>query len=301
MAKKKNKRSRPDRPDATDKALELFSLEALFDRYPGLAERYDGCISDFENGRAAPLADLLQELHTRAIGDGLLVSPDITQAFDCAFGVSILQSALEKMLDATGRCLKGAIPPAELCETYDTAVLALQRGNESSSCDTTNLERFVDAVWGAFALTATNTLARECERLGLDPEPLFVAGTDPSLTNANRANATAKRLLLRLTLENNEEIAAAGDGTPGFKPGGWTKSELVEQAAEGAESCSNSTFDNIRRRAGVRPSERGGVGQQRRYSRAEVRRLAEAAEKGRFRDGRRIAHAWQELFGDSER
>jgi len=99
--------------------------------------------------------------------------------------------------------------------------------------------------------------------------------------------------------------AGAGGGarieTPGFKPDGWTKRELVRQAAENTGSFSNSTFDNIRKAAGVKPSPSGGVGQQRRYSCAEVRSLIEAAKKGRFRNGCDIAHAWQELFGDSER
>ena len=57
-----------------------------------------------------------------------------------------------------------------------------------------------------------------------------------------------------------------------------------------------STFDNIRKAAEVKPSERGGRGQQRRYSSKELLRLISAVEKGSFRNGPEIAACWRQLL-----
>lgn len=87
-----------------------------------------------------------------------------------------------------------------------------------------------------------------------------------------------------------------GKEGPVPKPDGWTKSELVSQARDAAGSFSNTTFDNIRNKADVAPSERGGGGQQRRFSRAELRKLIAAIEDGNFRKKAEIAASWGELL-----
>ena len=82
------------------------------------------------------------------------------------------------------------------------------------------------------------------------------------------------------------------------KPAGWTKSELIEQAKEYDASISPSTFDRIREAAGIASAERGGRGQQRRFSNAQVTKLIKAASTSRFRSGPEIARAWSGLLGE---
>jgi len=83
---------------------------------------------------------------------------------------------------------------------------------------------------------------------------------------------------------------------PLYKPDGWTRGELINQAHAFNVSLSPSTFDNIRKAAGIKPSERGGRGAQRRYSIAELRKLIRTAKTGRFRNGPHIASAWADLL-----
>ncbi|MCP3903279.1 MAG: hypothetical protein GY715_06545 [Planctomycetes bacterium] len=78
---------------------------------------------------------------------------------------------------------------------------------------------------------------------------------------------------------------------PVAKLEGWTKSELVAKA-----SISDSTFDRIREAAGVKASESGGRGQQRRFSPAELAKLIEATEAGTFRSKTATANSWRELL-----
>ncbi|MFG0300677.1 MAG: hypothetical protein ACF8K1_13870 [Phycisphaerales bacterium JB047] len=75
----------------------------------------------------------------------------------------------------------------------------------------------------------------------------------------------------------------------------WTKSQLYTIAETSA-----STFDRIRRAAGVKPSKRGGEGQSRTYTRHEVLLMIQAAEvKNAFRDGVSIGRKWKRLLGIS--
>lgn len=84
---------------------------------------------------------------------------------------------------------------------------------------------------------------------------------------------------------------------PVHKPDGWTKSELVAQVKDGKTTFGDSTFDRIRIAAGVPAAEKGGKGQQRRYTRGELRRLIKAVKTGRFRSRELIAKQWDELLG----
>lgn len=84
---------------------------------------------------------------------------------------------------------------------------------------------------------------------------------------------------------------------PALKPDGWTRGELVAQAQE-RSSLSATKFDSIRKAAGIEPGERGGRGQQRRFSNAELRALIQTVTANRFRNGQKIAAAWRELLGD---
>lgn len=79
------------------------------------------------------------------------------------------------------------------------------------------------------------------------------------------------------------------DGPPPAKPGGWTKKELVEQA-----ETSGGTFDRIRKLAAVSAGEKGGKGQHRRYSNAELRKLIKAVELSTCRKRIAMAAAWRE-------
>jgi len=83
---------------------------------------------------------------------------------------------------------------------------------------------------------------------------------------------------------------------PVTKPDGWARADLVAQAKDAAGSFSASTFDNIRRAANVEAGERGGKGQQRRFSRVELTKLIEAVEAGTFRNRTEIANSWRELL-----
>ena len=92
------------------------------------------------------------------------------------------------------------------------------------------------------------------------------------------------------------------------KPDGWTRAELIAQAnhddGDGSKTLSGTTFDRIRNAAGIPSAEKGGVGAQRRFSVAQLRKLIDAAEVGgtleerswKPRNGQRIAEAWRELL-----
>jgi len=81
------------------------------------------------------------------------------------------------------------------------------------------------------------------------------------------------------------------------KPGGWTKAELVAEAKERTK-LSGTVFLRIAKQAKLKPSERGGRGQQRKYSKAELRKLMAAVKSGPFRYKDDIAAAWRELLGE---
>lgn len=92
------------------------------------------------------------------------------------------------------------------------------------------------------------------------------------------------------------------DTHPGItvpSPDGWTRSELVAQAREGAGSFSPTTFDRIRVAAKVEPGKAGGEGQKRRFSIAELTKLINAVENGTFRYKADIAKSWRKLLPQS--
>lgn len=100
----------------------------------------------------------------------------------------------------------------------------------------------------------------------------------------------------RVASETAGQVGAVQPRRPVPKPNGWTKSELVAQARDAAGSFSASTFDNIRKAANVEAGERGGKGQQRRFSRAELTTLIGATKAGTFRNKIDIANSWRELL-----
>jgi len=105
----------------------------------------------------------------------------------------------------------------------------------------------------------------------------------------------------KLDAAANDESRAASRQRPRHKPGGWTKSEIIAEvrAAEPPPQFSESTFDRIRKIARVRKRKAANE----RFSDAELRELADAAELGgtlngknyKFRDGTAIAQAIREL------
>jgi len=80
------------------------------------------------------------------------------------------------------------------------------------------------------------------------------------------------------------------------KPDGWLKQDLVSQAKDMVGDFSARTFDRVRELAGLPSPPKGGVGQQHRYGRADLRRLVDAARSGPFRKGSKIAQAWEQLL-----
>lgn len=87
------------------------------------------------------------------------------------------------------------------------------------------------------------------------------------------------------------------NSVPIRKPGGWTRKELVDEAKEKTR-FSATVFDKIREAAGIAAGEQGGAGQQRRFTKAMLRKLIAAVEAGRFRYRVGIAAAWRELLDE---
>lgn len=86
--------------------------------------------------------------------------------------------------------------------------------------------------------------------------------------------------------------------SPARHPHGWTKQELVEVGETNA-----TTFDNIRKAAGIPAAERDGRGALRRFTKREVEALIKSARRPSetrsgpaHRTGERIARAWTSLL-----
>ncbi|MEM1330158.1 MAG: hypothetical protein AAGG07_06320 [Planctomycetota bacterium] len=107
----------------------------------------------------------------------------------------------------------------------------------------------------------------------------------------------------------NTSNPAAEDPRPGVqdragpvaKLDGWTKLELITQAnsddsGDRVATLSNTAFDRIKNLSPIERSERGGRGQQRRFSIAELRLLISAAESSSNRQKARIVRRWRELL-----
>ena len=81
---------------------------------------------------------------------------------------------------------------------------------------------------------------------------------------------------------------------PVYKPDGWTQAELHHQVNEYV-SVSKDTIKRVIADAGIPPSESGGKGQQRRYGRADVLKMAHACQIGNRRNKDQIAKSFLEL------
>jgi len=80
------------------------------------------------------------------------------------------------------------------------------------------------------------------------------------------------------------------------KPYGWTKAELVKYVSESLGCFSESTFDRIRKAAGLPAAPRDGRGAHRRYSHSDVEKLIDAVTQGNYRRKSEIATAFDELI-----
>lgn len=107
--------------------------------------------------------------------------------------------------------------------------------------------------------------------------------------------AVAKPVLSVGTRDDHNGKPRAKDRV--YKPAGWTKKELVDEAKE-QTSFSATVFDEIRKQTDVKAAEKGGKGQQRKYSKADLRKLIDAVEAGTFRYRVQIAAAWRGLLGE---
>ncbi len=75
------------------------------------------------------------------------------------------------------------------------------------------------------------------------------------------------------------------------------KAELVSQVKDRLGSFSNSTFDTIRKDAGLPAADKGGKGPLRRFSIAQVKKLIKTVESGTFLRKDEIAAALRDLIG----
>jgi hypothetical protein len=122
--------------------------------------------------------------------------------------------------------------------------------------------------------------------------PMIRAGVPEALREAS--------ILVAARMEEVKSAMMAGvrpptdESGPVRKPGGWTKKELIEEADK--DVLSATVFGRIRNDAGLAPGERGGKGQQRRFSKSDVRKLIKAVEAGTYRAKKEIAKAWRELI-----
>ena len=89
-----------------------------------------------------------------------------------------------------------------------------------------------------------------------------------------------------------QRVEPVGEDAKPAKPAGWTQAELLDECAEADAPCSAATFKRIREDAKIKPSKNGDHG--RRYSAAELRKLAEKARERR--NGLEIAAAWENLL-----
>jgi hypothetical protein len=136
-----------------------------------------------------------------------------------------------------------------------------------------------------------NTMARDLRGAKVPQSPAMTPETIKEFVAKGLADAFDKREVGR----EREPVSSK----PVYKPGGWTKAEIVEHIADCTGSFSPSTFDNIRESAAVRTSPRGGKGQQRRFSIAELKKLKTAVEDGRYRNRAAICKAFDELIEKS--
>jgi hypothetical protein len=93
-----------------------------------------------------------------------------------------------------------------------------------------------------------------------------------------------------------QNSAADAARNPVYKPGGWTKSAIVQHLNDAAESFSPSTFDTIRKRAGVDPAPKGGNGPHHCFSISELRKLKAEIDKGRYQRKADLSTALDELI-----
>jgi len=128
-----------------------------------------------------------------------------------------------------------------------------------------------------------------------------------SLRAAAWTKGTAARPVMPVTEAVAAEIArkiltqmpaASKEAPTPPKVSGYTRKELIDavRIAIDRPDWSPSAFDNIRKAAGVKARARGGAGSFQRFTNAEIRDLAAAAETGVFRWGKQIGVALRELI-----
>jgi hypothetical protein len=119
--------------------------------------------------------------------------------------------------------------------------------------------------------------------------------------NAERAETTARVFRGGDNGDVNPPAGGQASGSPDQsgpvpKPDGWTKGDLRAQAAVSIGGLSDSTFTKMLKAAGFESAERGGKGAQRRFSKADVRKIIKAVKAGRWRNSDKIAKSLEELL-----
>lgn len=134
----------------------------------------------------------------------------------------------------------------------------------------------------------------------------------PRTVNIGNWNEGGKTIVEAIKAVNASPLApdldaASGTDEPDPEPAGsvskldgWTRAELIDQAnhddGDGSKTLSSTTFDRIRENARIPAAEKGGVGAQRRFSVAQLRKLIDEAEVDTYRKGLKIAAMWRQLL-----
>ncbi|MCH8854563.1 MAG: hypothetical protein IID41_18200 [Planctomycetes bacterium] len=129
----------------------------------------------------------------------------------------------------------------------------------------------------------------------METKPLFEALREAQ----NNLHRTAEELAaIPITDESGKPHGLADPviTQPVRKVGGWTESELLDELDVAGCKISPQTFGRIRGDAKIKPSDSGGAGQQRRYSRAHLRKFIKALKEGARRNRIKIAKVWQTLL-----
>ena len=179
----------------------------------------------------------------------------------------------------------------QLCQNWLDAARELQRHGPTNPDDPYG--HALSSLWWEYLRKASKSLLRVADELRKDGQAfakLRVAMSHGEISETAIHEAEAATLLIMAALDAD----TGGGGREPAKAGGWSQAELIQEVEEERKSFSASTFRRIREAAGVKPTERGK--HDRRYKNAEIRRMADAAEAGKFHGGREIATIWRNLL-----
>lgn len=223
----------------------------------------------------APVRELMKASQTRP---RIALHSERKQAFERVVknGLSCCEAANEALRAGGAKGLDAALEPGTARRSIELG--AKLREAESAFTGLSSIlimpevliDEYVQALenLGPWFETSGNELSAVMEQFGLDARKVSDSSAPDAGTHARLRS----------------------------KPGGYTAKELRDEIETTDMSISESTFRNIRKAAGLGPSEPGKAGQYRTYSNNDIRKLAAAAKQGGFRSGKKIAAAWLALI-----